>query len=271
MARLLSTALLAASASAQITTSWWSPKIILSSDKVGFVGSVIDVQGDKTTISIDFDAGVDTSALSIGMGGSPYTIGPGYVGVGGLDNETVGGRIYQEQHCEKSPDDDKVTCTIVYQPEFVRRIECDRETTLRSDARTETSFWINTYTLSYPARTTYQSGVTTLTETMTIRPQTIQPPVSVTWCNNTDFTPEPSTATFTMNATEYYTYPLTITAGLDKLPASATASTGVAPSSSAPPTGSGSAPGQQSTNVGPLQTAAPALLGLGAAAAALFL
>ena len=60
---MLTTALFAASAAAQITTTFWMPYPYVDSNEAGYVGSVIGVDGDKTSLKIHFDDDTDTNAL----------------------------------------------------------------------------------------------------------------------------------------------------------------------------------------------------------------
>jgi hypothetical protein len=74
---LLPFLLFAATASAQVTTTFVRPLYPLDTDKIGYVGSVIAVNNSKTCAVLFYDNGTDTSALSV-AGSDPQTmiIGP---------------------------------------------------------------------------------------------------------------------------------------------------------------------------------------------------
>ncbi|KAF1831933.1 hypothetical protein BDW02DRAFT_26224 [Decorospora gaudefroyi] len=61
----------------QITTTFWAQKFPLGTNHIGYVGSIIAANNDKTTVALTFDNGTDTSALNLdGQSSQTVTIGP---------------------------------------------------------------------------------------------------------------------------------------------------------------------------------------------------
>lgn len=238
MSRFLSTALLATAATAQLTTSIWMPGAANGRQK--FVGSVIDVQNDRTTLKVAFEEGsIETEY---------YGMGPETVTVGGTTfiAYTVDGIDSMESTTDSDAYD--FTATVAYQ--------CSR-----SNAEAVPTCTIDTY----------GQGSDT-----TILPGNTEVPASTTTFSGDE--------QFLMN-----NFQLVITAGTEKLDASAAAtptasdaqstaaqSTAVqasgAKSSGASATNSAASSGTaQSTGAAaPMRSAAPILAGLGAAAAFFF-
>ncbi|KAJ8115742.1 hypothetical protein OPT61_g2672 [Boeremia exigua] len=110
MSRLLSTALLATVATAQLTTSIWMPGA--AHPNQSFVGSVISQQSDRTTLSLAFDGdGIETEY---------YANGPQTVTVGGTTyiayeasatDEEAGFAVTVELACNRENGDAVPTCT----------------------------------------------------------------------------------------------------------------------------------------------------------------
>lgn len=261
MATLISTLLLAGSASAQYTTSFWQPVNGVLPDKIGFVGSVEGVAADGNPIvSMDFDKGVDTEGLGLDGYEGTLTIGP----------KTIGynyGERWGDNGCTKpNTDENTIICSATYPGDFVRAISCGNG---RSDQMT-TSYEYITFTHSYPARLTYESGIETVTQTRGFEPDPTSTPG---WCNDDNFTPSPMPSTITMTGTELVTVQLVITAGLGKLNISTTATAPVlvVPSSSTgSPSNSAELP-QETNAAARMGTEAPMVAGFAAAAAALLL
>jgi hypothetical protein len=274
MTPLLSTMLFAATATAQVTTSFWTPNFAVGTDNIGFVGSVINANQTHTTIVVDFDEGTDTSALSIGGGPQTITIGPQFYGAavsigpsGGSDDD----RSYQVD-CEwPTPEeaDSNRTCTISYSPAIARLFFCS------GTAYASMSEEVFTRTHTYPARGSEPAGTETIKQTFSwgagnaTELNTEEP----SFCSQSGLPEEGTATSVEIAATSISTYYLVITAGTEKLEATAAATPSL---SSASSTGagnasavSGSAALPEATQAGaPMVTGAPMLVGLGAAVAA---
>jgi hypothetical protein len=278
MAPLLSTMLFAATASAQVTTSFWMPYIGLGTDNIGFVGSVINANQTHTTVVVDYDEGTNKSALGIGDGPQTMTIGPTIFGtkydfnLAGLDDDSEDGYSIDCDWPTPEEADSNRTCTVSYPQEIASLFYC--EGTVYDS--TTADIWTRTHT--YPARGSEPAG------TETIR-QTFSYGYGSEVLDNTAKLPECSASggfeggyfeTVGVTATEVSTFYLVLTAGTEKLEATAAATPTM---SSAMSTGtaedatiaSGSAALPEVTEAGaPMVTGAPLLVGLGAAVAAFF-
>ena len=167
MASLLPTMLFAASATAQVTTSFWMPRFYQPVTKIGWVGSVVNANGTHTTIVADYDNGTDTSALSLGGGPLTMTVGPTVFGIdiplpAGIDDDD---NSFYNYFCNwPTPDeaDSNRTCTISYSAELVGPLVCAG--TVYASTSEETL----TYTYTYPARGSDPAGTETAEFTLTL-------------------------------------------------------------------------------------------------------
>lgn len=257
MVYLLAALLFAATASTQLTTSFWAMKAIARSDRVGFYGSVVNANSSHTTLAVLFDNGTDASALEVdNVTPWTYVVGPTVFGVPKEIQQTSAGASYQEgtgvSCIRESPSNAtaEAVCTVSYGPQLAYAIQCATGT-----ASLRTSYISKTYT--YSGRGTYSAGVETIVETRVYGRNTMSPP---SWCSGkSEEASIPLLETFPLRATEIATYPVIITAGLEKL--SATQGESV-------PAPTGSVTNSPGAGVAaPLKTASPVVVGLGAALA----
>jgi hypothetical protein len=266
MAPLLSTMLFAATASAQVTTSFWMPYIGLGTDNIGFVGSVINANQTHTTVVVDYD-GPQTMTIGPTIFGTKYDFN-----LAGLDDDSEDGYAIDCDWSTPEEADSNRTCTVSYPQEIASLFYC--EGTVYDS--TTVDIWTRTHT--YPARGSEPAG------TETIR-QTFSYGYGSEILDNTAKLPECSASggfeggyfeTVGVTATEVSTFYLVLTAGTEKLEATAAAtptmssamSTGTAEDATS---ASGSAALPEVTEAGAsMVTGAPLLAGLGAAVAAFF-
>lgn len=250
MSSLKSTLLFAAAASAQVTTSFWMVGYnSLGTDKLGYVASVIGANQTHTTLELNFDDGTDTSAL--GLGGAPYTMtfapNAWEQHTTSRIQETISGYNRHDLRCEKNPEGESasVTCTATYGKGLARRIQCN--TGIQED-RT----YMNTITNTYPGRLSYSSGVETFTQTLIYSSRSRSTPA---WCGDRSAYPsEDLTSTFPLDAKNFGTYQVVITAGTEKLQptqgATPSANSAVSTTPASAPTGSTSATVRPSAGTG---------------------
>jgi hypothetical protein len=282
---MLTTLLFAASAAAQITTSFWMPYGVLDAGEAGYVGSVIGVDGDKTTLQIEYDDDTDTDAYY--YSDTPQTI-------------TLGGSTYYEEI---------ITTTVDYYGDYTWSIGCSQAESTRAQPKcTESSngayiwsaycdYYTGSYTEAYTTTelvtwTSDEYGpATTETYIETYDPATYIPD----FCTNSGSSAIPeslATTSETLSASYVETYQLVITAGTEKLSSGSSSGSSTASgsgSSRATTTGTGAqsgatgaSQGQQTGTAGgipdgtgaasmPMITRAPMMAGLGLAVAALAL
>ncbi|KAL1794465.1 hypothetical protein ACET3X_007886 [Alternaria dauci] len=281
MASLLPTMLFAASASAQVTTSFWMPRLYMPVEHIGWIGSVIDANQTHTTIVADYDNGTDTSAFDFIGGPMTMTIGPTVFGVniplpGGLGEDPDEEYFYRYDCDWPTPEDAESnrTCTVSYPANVVGPLLCEGTVYASTSATTYT------YTHTYPARGSEPAGTETAEFTLSLPdgtetlPYTDKPAVCSGLSSGQDADEGYSTA-FPLTGTSIETYYLVITAGTEKLEATQAATPTL---SSAVSTGTGSAAGTGSSSGSaalpeatvagaPLAGGAPLLMGLGAAIA----
>lgn len=109
MTLLLSTTLLATVAAAQITTSIWLPGAANANQS--FVGSVVSLQGDRTTLSLAFDGDAIETEY--------YGNGPNLVTVGGNTYMAYEASAYHPASSERPYGESDLAATV--------RLECTRE------------------------------------------------------------------------------------------------------------------------------------------------
>lgn len=251
-------------ASAQLTTSMWWPKETYGTDKLGFVGSVIDVQGSATTLALRLDNGTDTKVINLGPVES-VTIGPSLVeygisrGLFGITATQTSSDILR-QRCSQaaSPSDILPKCTVSSSPELARIRECNPSRL--NSTRVETIV----YTHSYSGRATYSEGVETVTQTLTFTPNTTPVPSYCRTRSASDFLP--LIETYAQKREDFIMYPLVITAGLDKLNATQAASPSISSATATSPAGSG-LPAENTVAAAPMKAVSPIVAGMGAALA----
>ena len=277
MASLLSTMLFAASASAQVTTSFWMPIYGLGTDNIGFVGSVIDANGTHTTVAVDYDEGTDTSALSLAADTPQIlTIGPDFYGtkinIGLAASGDEEEDTYSLDCSWPTPEEvgSNRTCTVSYPPEIARQL-CENPTYPSTSERV----WSRTHT--FPARGSEPAGTETVRQTLSYGyGSAISTGTRSAFCSESGTPDEGYTSVGELSGTEFGTYYLVITAGTEKLEATAAAtptmSSAMSTGASTDATGtSGTASAPEVTEAGaPMVKGAPLLAGLGAAAAAAF-
>jgi hypothetical protein len=268
---LIPSLLLARAVSAQITTSILLPEKNLGTDKLGFYGSVIGASNGHTTMVISYDNGTNLEALSDGDIKVTITVSPNSyefnqnlrrgIPNDGRPDDPDGSNINQRCSIENgSPQ-----CIFSYGTLVASSIQCET-----GYSGPETTHYM-TLTHTYPGRLSYSAGMETFTRTMIIERQSSRSPPS--WCTESGhvFT-SAYFKTATMSSGALGMYQVVLTAGLEKLSATQGAS---ATSSSATPTASGGAVSSSAAGstgaAGPMKTAGPVLVGLGAAAAAMFL
>lgn len=272
MALIFSTALLVASATAQLTTSIWALEYMYGTDKLGFYGSVVGADESHTTLLLTYDNGTDKEGLGLGSNAGTWTVGPDLFEVVQTmrvaDSRTASDSRPDDEdyrmRCERqSPSSSKAACTISQGRVVAGRLCNSPRTSTRTS---ETLFFSRTH--SYSGRGSYTAGVETIVETRVISYATEPVP---DWCTDDTF---PSTFTGTVQPVpsdvDIESYQVIITAGLEKL--NTTAGVTGSPSTAQPTvaqTASASLP--TLTAAAPIVTAGPAVVGLGAAMAALFL
>ncbi|OAL04820.1 hypothetical protein IQ06DRAFT_333123 [Phaeosphaeriaceae sp. SRC1lsM3a] len=243
MPSFLHAAFLASIASAaDITTSIWLPGAANANQS--FVGSVVEQNGDQTVLSLAFANAVST---------------PGYF-TSAPDRVTVGGTTFVAYNVSATDSAGPNAAAVTIE------LECRRPSGGIS---------------AVPTCTLSTLGANSVLGNVCAGLSVTQLPE---YCTASSAVNVEETQTFS-GESQYYinNYPLLITAGTEKLGASAAATpsagsasiTGAGTSGGAAPSQSGSrasVPPQQATGAAqPMRTMAPALLGLGAAAGALFL
>ncbi|KAF2119954.1 hypothetical protein BDV96DRAFT_595559 [Lophiotrema nucula] len=271
MSPIFSTLVFAVAATAQITTSIWMPSG-LDDQEVGFYASIIGNENGKTTMALTYDNNTDTENISYYDYTAPSTI------------TIQGSTWYETQTTTTDSFEDAVgtyglscslptqtrarpTCVYSQGGPLAYKVYCSDYS---SYTDVYTSTWEQTYTSDEFGPETVYTGVETV-DYRTYIPD---------FCTEGSTLPEDiAKTTMTVSRGYVQTYQVVITAGQEKLAATAGASVS---NSGAPTTGTGAvATGANASGTGPLQasgtgaapvmTAAPALLGLGAAMAAFVL
>lgn len=243
--------LFAACAAAQLTTSFWMPRLKSGMERVRFVASVVDVDQDRLTLAFSPDNDTDYEALGITSGSSDtYTFASTLFEFYASDvpgaTRTPSGDFAYSYKCEMQTADTEAVCTASSGPGF-QTLGCPPIDGESSDTGTAS---VESIVKTVPISTTtpFKLKCGTISEA----PVPSSAPVGV---------PLPRTA--------FETHEFIITAGEEKLAAAA----GGAPSTSnAGPTGSQTSKGASATEsstgvAASMKTMAPALAGLGAAVA----
>lgn len=282
--------LLAASATAQVTTSILMYKPQYGTDKIGFVGSVIGVSNSQTTLAISYDNGTDTDALGLDQEIQTVTVGATFFEAATsvrLDENEITTTSYPvtdavsyTYRCEfpTAPANAQPACTMSYGGALAQLLECDYRT-YEGASQSYTSYETNLYT--YSGRGTYSAGVDTIIETYIDGPNTASAP---TWCSDENYFPSSGyVSTTAVKKEDFASYQVVITAGGEKLSATTKASASL---TSASATGSGAMGSSTTESSGagskasasvataskaaaaPIMTVGPMVVGLGAAVAA---
>ncbi|RYN46675.1 hypothetical protein AA0118_g12478 [Alternaria tenuissima] len=274
--------LFAASATAQVTTSFWMPIFNEPATHIGWVASIVNANETHTTIVADYDNGVDTSALHIGGGPLTMTIGPTVFDMdvqlpAGIDGDFDDDENFLNYSCDwPTPDeaDSNRTCTISYPASLVGPIVCFDGT--RYASTTEETL---TYTHTYPARGSDPAGTETAELTLA-RPygsETLSRTNTPSVCSGLSSGGQASEGYSFVDpvaASDMNTYYLVLTAGTEKLDATQAAtptlsnamSTGTGDAAETGSSGSAAQP-EATEGSAPMATGAPMLMGLGAAIA----
>jgi hypothetical protein len=248
-----------------VTTTMWN---VGGFDRVGYYGSIIGAGDGVMTVALKYDN--ETNAV-MGAGDrdiGTWTLGPGWyeytTRAHVFDHHTDGHGL--RVRCERTDtaSDAHATCTQMMDPRLASAWYCDVSPTTVTDIQT----------LEYGSGMWGGPGVTTVTQVASLNE-------NATWCSESSASLSSVTSTFEVSSDEnggMATYQLVITAGQEKLAATA----GATPSTNAAkPTGTGTSTGagdvagaSTGTSAGlaaPMKTGVPALAGVGALAAAFFL
>ncbi|KAK7188501.1 hypothetical protein DPSP01_010917 [Paraphaeosphaeria sporulosa] len=276
MSPILSTLLFAAAATAQVTTSIWMPSPYQEDTHIGFYASVVGVSEGKTTLALSFDNKTDLATAGYIVEDEPNTMT--FYGSSRFESVTTttdvsdGLALTMGYGCQETSARGGVSvgamCRFASEGPAVYSSVCEK---------------YSDYTDVYTTTKEFAYGDDyTVTETTTIDYRTRVP----SYCKSGSTLPESIIAnTYMIEQEEIATYQVVITAGADKLSATA----GATPSSSGPaPTGTGAFTLHKGQNVVPTETGSalpvqetgaagallalhPALAGLGAAAMAFLL
>jgi hypothetical protein len=248
-----------------VTTTMWK---VGGFDRLGYYGSIVGAGDGVMTVALKYDN--ETNAV-MGAGDrdkGTWTLGPGwyeYTSSANIFDHHTDGHGFRVR-CERTDtaSDAHATCTEMMDPRLGSAWYCDVSPVTITD----------TQTLEYGSGMWGGPGVTTVTQVASLNE-------NATWCSDSSASLSSVTSTYEVSSDEnggMATYQLVITAGQEKLAATA----GATPSTNAAkPTGTGTSTGagdvagaSTGTSAGlaaPMKTGVPALAGVGALAAALFL
>lgn len=262
---MLSTVLFAASAAAQLTTSMWMPSSYDPSE-VGFYGSVVDVKDGKTTVALQFDDDTDMDSIYV-YDNTPETItiqgSTWFESVATTTERFEEGDMTYSIGCSvPARSRAKPTCTYSMGGELAYKSYC-------SDYSSYTDAYTSTYEYTYTADEWYPETVETYIRTVDYRTYIPEE------CSSGSTLPEDiAVQTVTMSRGYIETYQVVITAGEEKLSAtagSAPQGTGAQATNGTITGGTPTANAPQNTGAAaPMVTQAPLLAGLGVAAMAVF-
>ena len=282
MSTILSIILFAAFATAQLTTSFWQPNIYLGTTKVGYYGSVIGVDKDRTTIAIKYDNNTN----------------PEHFATDNVETITFASTLWEAYTANiRELGHDNWRTTISDRGDYAYNLACQKATSARAtpvctfsrgpSLAHDAACPATSRSIYYPITTTiiytYSDDVsgTAGIVTTTIETTLLGPPKSMDrpWCSGSSGS-IPGSFVESEKTLEVYnaaTYQLVITAGEEKL----SATTGASAATISPQATGSQAIGSQASSsptstagtgaAVPMKTVAPALAGLGAAAAAAFL
>jgi hypothetical protein len=257
--------LLAATASANITTSYFLPNTSYGTNRLRFVASVINASDDRVTLAVDLDD--DPDYTNFGILPETWTFGStlfeystsALLNYGGSYSS---GAFAQSVHCEIPSAASSADCTASNGPELVKG-ECvlGNYTDIPENRRSAEEI-----TQLYTFSDTDTAGVETIVRTIPGIPSSPNPK----WCGtetdpaNISVPSSELVMTFQEAKSSFNQYEFIITAGEEKLPSATTGQT--ASTGNPVPTGTeGSKPAFP--GAAPMKTVAPALAGLGVAVA----
>jgi hypothetical protein len=288
-------------ACADITTSFWQPDNGNSARKLGFYGSVINAENGQLTVAIEYDNSTDMEGLELDPNDrnyGTYTLAStlwdwstslAASDIGASEDITITSRCSMPG----TGSDASYTCTSTLLDEWARAKWCAPIPTGSDDVFV---YMTRTYSHSYSSGTWGPAGVETVTEIAT--PASITRTKTADWCSESGVPSSALVEEEKFPRESVVTYQLVITEGEEKLEAetgagvgtgslasstgSVASSTGSVASSTgsvASSTGSAtsateSAESSTETATGiaaPMKTFAPALVGVGALAAAILL
>ncbi|KAJ4347081.1 uncharacterized protein N0V89_011017 [Didymosphaeria variabile] len=259
--------LLAATACANITTSYFLPNTSYGTNRLRFVGSVINASDDRVTLAVALEDDPDYTN-NFDMRTATYTFGSTMFDYSTADfinrgySESSGGNAYSLK-CDFPSTASTADCTVSRGPELLKGAcrwtnNSEYSEALRSE---------RPHTQLYTFSDTDTAGVETIVRTLA-RPNSKTPIPG--WCSSeTDRSKisVPSSAlaeTYQPAKSSFNQYQFVITAGEEKLPSATTG--GAVSTDGSTPTGTEDS-GTGSPGAAPMKTVAPALAGLGAAVA----
>jgi hypothetical protein len=255
--------LLAATTSANITTSYFLPNSSYGTNRLRFVASVINASDDRVTLAVDLDD--DPDYANFGIMPETWTFGSTLFEYSTSAIVTHGSSISsgawaQSAHCEFPSTASSADCTVTNGPEFVKgNCLLENYTDIPEIRRSDQKI-----TQLYTFSDTDTAGVETIIHTI----PGISSSPNPKWCGtetdpaNISVPSSELVKTFQRAKSSFNQYEFIITAGEEKLP-SATKGGAASTGSSAPTVTEGSGTG--SPGAAPMKTVAPALAGLGAA------
>lgn len=223
MARFTTTLLFATTAAAQasnITTTAWMTKFA-GSDKFGYVASVMGADAQHMTLSLDFDADTNRTALHIGGDGGNYTFGPSSYTVNWpmtmYDLTPSGGDMNVQIQCtQPAQSDDGAQCTGILGDGYARFARCNEYQTTRTDRPNLTNS-STSYPHTYGTGLWGSGGVETVTLNFTYSPQTET--TTPAWCTSDEVPASILTIEAPSPVESFAVYQIVITAGQEKLSA----------------------------------------------------
>jgi hypothetical protein len=255
--------LLAAHAAGELTTSYWFLRnAVVGTDRIKYVASVIDAEGDRVTLAMQPTNDPDYEGLPIQTERAfTYTFASTMFAFANSfedqpSNEATTVNYDMSVQCEMQATASAATCTASYNEAHASlQAFCDRPTS---------PYGPTTMTRLWTFSDTDTQGVETIEITFAGSPTTPVP----AFCTDAPDAPVPSSELGWVDTVErdrFVTFQVVITAGEEKI-ISATAG-GTVKTSGAEPTGT--AANEESGNgaSAPMRTLTPALAGLGAAAA----
>lgn len=246
MSPILSSLLFAATATAQVTTSMWMPSPYQEDTHIGFLASVVGVNDGKTTMALHFDNETDLATAGYIVDHKPNTM-------------TFYGNTRFESVTTETSDGSPLTVMYGCEQTTARggasvgamcKFASDGPAVYSSKCAPYSDYTdVQTSTKEIP----YGNGHT-LTETTVIDYRTRVP----AYCKSGTTLPESAVAhTYAIEQNEIATYKVVITAGAEKLSATA----GATPSNSSPaPTATGAFTLHKGQNAVPTQTGSPAVV-----------
>ncbi|KAJ4288392.1 hypothetical protein N0V90_011627 [Kalmusia sp. IMI 367209] len=274
MSPIFSILLLAAAVAAETTTSIWMPSPYNANEThIGFYASVVGVSDGKTTLALQFDNNTNLRTAGYEIDDEPNTMT--FFGSSRFESVTTSTELFDGPEltvmygCQLTSGTYRRSSTVG----AVCRYSSDGPAVYSSFCGYYSDYTdVYTRTMEY----TYDEPYSVVTETTTIDYRTRIP----SYCESGSSLPDSVVAnTYTIEKSEIATYQVVITAGEEKLSATAGATvsnggaaiTGTGASPNNVPTGTGGAPAEETGAAGAVLPLHPALAGLGAAAMAFLL